>query len=170
MSDMNSIFGNGMFLGEYARGLDPQCRVSLPSEWRSGATEFVMIPTVGHAFLLLPVEMFKKFFEAVSDQAIADVALQEAFAFLGSQSRFCRCDKQGRMALDRVKLEEAGIKDELKLSGAVTHIRITAPGAMDVPQDDNSIGRYFDAIRRAKETPGSALSGLFALSGNGGGK
>ena len=129
-----------------------------------------MIPTVGQAFLLLPVEMFKKFFEAVSDQAIADVALQEAFAFLGSQSRFCRCDKQGRMALDRAKLEEAGIKDELKLSGAVTHIRITAPGAMDVPQDDNSIGRYFDAIRRAKETPGSALSGLFALSGNGGGK
>ena len=169
MTEKNSIFGNGMFLGEYGRGLDPQCRISLPSEWRSGATEFVMIPTVGHAFLLLPVEMFQKFFEAVSDQAIADVALQEAFAFLGSQSRFCRCDKQGRMALDRAKLEEAGIKDELKLSGAVTHIRITAPGAMAVPQDDNSIGRYFDAIRRAKETPGNALSGLFAL-GNGGAK
>ena len=171
MTEKSSIFGNGMFLGRYARGLDPQCRISLPSEWRSGTTEFVMVPTVGRAFLLLPVDMFQKFFETVSDQAIADVALQEAFAFLGSQSRFCRCDKQGRMALDRSKLEEAGIKDELVLSGAVTHIRITASGTMDVPQDDNSIGRYFDAIRKAKEAPGNALSGLFGLpSGNGGGK
>lgn len=161
---MNSIFGSGMFLGEYDRGLDPQCRISLPSEWRSGTTEFVMIPTVGRAFLLLPVEMFKKFFDAVSGQSIADVALQEAFAFIGSQSRFCRCDKQGRMALDRAKLEEAGIKDEVKLAGAVTHIRITAPGSWNVPQDDNSIGRYFDAIRRAKEAPGTALSGLFGLA------
>ena len=167
MKETNSIFGSGMFLGEYDRGLDPQCRVSLPSEWRSGATEFVMIPTVGKAFLLLPVDMFKKFFDAVSEQSIADVALQEAFAFLGSQSRFCRCDKQGRMALDRAKLEEAGITGEVKLAGAVTHIRITAPGNMSVPQDDNSIGRYFDAIRRAKESPGAALNGLFGFSGEG---
>ena len=126
-----------------------------------------MIPTVGKAFLLLPVDMFKKFFDAVSEQSIADVALQEAFAFLGSQSRFCRCDKQGRMALDRAKLEEAGITGEVKLAGAVTHIRITAPGNMSVPQDDNSIGRYFDAIRRAKESPGAALNGLFGFSGEG---
>ena len=99
-------------------------------------------------------------------QAVADVALQEAFAFLGSQSRYCRCDKQGRMALDKAKLEEAGISGEVKLIGAVTHIRITGVDNWNVPSDDNSVGRYFDAIRRAKESSSSALNGLFgAISG-----
>ena len=156
----------GMFLSEYTRGLDPQWRVSLPSEWRSGETEFVMLPTVGRSFLLFPLPMFKRLFETVSEQAVADVALQEAFAFLGSQSRYCRCDKQGRMALDKAKLEEAGISGEVKLIGAVTHIRITGVDNWNVPSDDNSVGRYFDAIRRAKESSSSALNGLFgALSG-----
>lgn len=157
----NPISGSRMFLGEYIRGLDPQCRISLPSEWRSGETEFVMVPTVGKSFLLLPVAMFRKMFDAVSEQAIADVALQESFAFLGSQSRFCRCDKQGRMALDRSKLDAAGIGAELQLKGAITHIRISAPGADAVPADDNTIGRCFDAIRRVKESPVAALGGLF---------
>ena len=162
---------DGMFLSEYTRGLDPQCRVSLPSEWRSGETEFVMLPTVGRSFLLYPVAMFKRLFETVAEQAIADVALQEAFAFLGSQSRYCRCDKQGRMALDRQKLEEAGITGEVKLVGAVTHIRLTGVDNWSVPDDDNSLGRYFDAIRRARESSASALSGLFgAISGTGAGK
>ena len=164
----NPLTTCGMFLSEYTRGLDPQCRVSLPSEWWSGETEFVMLPTVGRSFLLLPVAMFKRLFETVSEQAVADVALQEAFAFLGSQSRFCRCDKQGRMALDKAKLEEAGISGEVKLIGAVTHIRITGVDNWSVPADDNSVGRYFEAIRRAKESPASALSGIFGnISGAG---
>ena len=161
------ISGTRMFLGEYVRGLDPQCRISLPSEWRSGETEFVMIPTVGKAFLLLPVPMFQKMFEAVSELAVADVSLQEAFAFLGSQSRFCRCDKQGRMALDRAKLEAADIKDELKLEGAITHIRISCPCKESALPDDNTIGRCFDAIRKVKESPAVALGGLFGARSGG---
>ena len=159
---------NGMFLSEYTRGLDPQCRVSLPGEWRGIETEFVMLPTVGKSFLLFPIDMFKRLFETVSEQAVADVALQEAFAFLGSQARYCRCDKQGRMALDKAKLEEAGISGEVKLIGAVTHIRITGVENWNVPTDDNSLGRYFDAIRRAKESSSTSLNGILgAISGAG---
>lgn len=156
-----AVTTSGMFLGEYTRGLDPQWRVSLPSEWRGGETEFVMLPTVGKCFLLLPVAMFRSLFETVAEQAVADVALQEAFAFLGSQARFCRCDKQGRMAFDKAKLEDAGIVGEVKLIGAYNHIRLTAVGNWNTPADDNSIGRYFDAIRRAKESSSSALNTIF---------
>ena len=160
MSILNSINGGGMFFGEYDRGLDPQCRVSLPSDWRSGATEFVMVPAVKRAYLLLPVEMFRKFFDAVSEQAVADVELQEAFAFIGSQSRFCRCDKQGRMALDRSKLEEIGVTTEVRLSGAVAYIKLTAPGAVESSVDDSSRQRYLEALARAKNNPASALTGM----------
>ena len=167
----NAFTTSGMFLSEYTRTLDPQWRVSLPSEWRGGETEFVMLPTVGQSFLLLPVAMFRSLFEAVSEQAIADVALQEAFAFLGSQARFCRCDKQGRMALDKAKLESAGISGEVKLIGACNHIRLTSADKWNVPTDDNSVGRYFDAIRRAKESSNSALNSfLGAMTGNRGDK
>ncbi|MBQ4314008.1 MAG: hypothetical protein IJC21_01040 [Lentisphaeria bacterium] len=160
-----------MFFSEYIRGLDPQCRVSLPSEWRSGETEFVMLPTVKQDFLLFPLPMFKRLFDHVSEQAIADVALQEARAFLGSQSRFCRCDKQGRMALDKAKLEESGIVGEVKLIGAVSHIRLTAANRWNTPVDDNSVGRYFDAINKASTRISPAFGTILGgMAGNGDGK
>ena len=165
MSILNSIDGGGMFFGEYDRGLDPQCRVSLPSDWRSGATEFVMVPTVRSSYLLLPVGMFKKFFDAVSEQAVADVDLQEAFAFIGSQSRFCRCDKQGRMALDRSKLEEIGVTTEVRLSGAVAYIKLSAPGESTGCADDESKQRYLEALARAKNNPASSLGSLMLKGG-----
>ena len=66
------------------------------------------------------------------------------------------------------KLEEAGISGEVKLIGAVTHIRITGVENWSVPTDDNSLGRYFDAIRRAKESSSTSLNGILgAISGAG---
>ena len=157
---MNSIFGSGMFLGEYDRGLDPQCRVSLPSEWRSGATEFVMIPTVGKAFLLLPVPMFQKMFEAVSEQAVADVSLQEAFAFLGSQSRFCRCDKQGRIALDKEKLASIGVDRKLKMIGAITHIRICSPENWQHPENPDDCLNEIQQVCESNDDFAGLLRGV----------
>jgi DNA-binding transcriptional regulator/RsmH inhibitor MraZ len=159
-----SFTTNGMFLSEYTRGLDPQCRVSLPGEWRGIETEFVMLPTVGKSFLLLPVAMFRSLFETVSEQAIADVALQEAFAFLGSQARFCRCDKQGRMALDRELLDSVGVKKNLKLIGSFSHIRICAPENWTPPEDPED---YFNTIQEVSDgndgldVLGGLLGGVF---------
>ena len=164
----NPVF-SGMFLGEFERSLDPQCRVSLPSEWRSqdeGAT-FVMMPTANAAAILLPEAAFRKFFEAAAADSIADVELQEHLAYLGSQSRFCRCDKQGRMALDREKLSGLGITEQLKLVGAVTHIRLCAPGKWQSDFDQEKVGHSLEAVKNAKSSASSALAGILtsALQG-----
>ena len=100
-SAKTSLF-SGLFLGEYDHALDAQCRVSLPSDWRSrdGETELVMIPARGKALVLLPIATFLEFVEKAKKLAIANPKMQMAFAYLGSRSRQCRCDKQGRIALE----------------------------------------------------------------------
>ena len=74
---------SGLFLGEFEHTLDPQCRVSLPSEWRDkdGDTNLVLIPARDAALLLLPVETFLEFVERARKYAIANAKLQAAFAY-----------------------------------------------------------------------------------------
>ena len=151
---------NGLFLGEFEHTLDPQGRLTLPKEWRNadGGTALVMIPARDRALLLLPVAAFLEFVERAKKFAIANAKLQAAFAYLGSRSRECRCDKQGRISLDRKMLDSAGIASQLKLIGAVTHIRICAPENWSVP-DAETAAEYLNEIDRLSED-GGALGSL----------
>ena len=145
----------GLFLGEFEHTLDPQCRVSLPSDWRNrdGDTNLVLIPARGAALLLLPVDTFLEFVERARKYAIANAKLQAAFAYLGSRARQCRCDKQGRIALDRKMLDEIGVKGQLKLIGAVTHIRLCAPESWQPPTPE-AMETYLSDIQGVSEHDG----------------
>ena len=162
MGKSSSANSGGLFLGEYERALDPQCRLSLPSEWRSAGDggAFVMMPAANGAVILLPEAAFRRFFEAASDDSVADPALRKAFAYLGSRSRFCRCDKQGRMALDREILTGIGITDQLKLIGAVTHIRLCAPSGWQPSADQEDLERCLAVVRQAKADSAAICPGL----------
>lgn len=153
-----------MFYGEHDRALDPQCRVSLPSEWRSkeGDTELVMIPAAGKALVLLPEETLHDFFEKLQDESIANPEIQMAFAFLGSQARVCRCDKQGRLPLDRKKLESIGVDGQVKMVGAITHIRLCAPQNWSVPEDEETIAGYLSNIRQVGNGAANGLAGVLS--------
>ena len=93
MGDSRKTAFPTLFLGEYEHALDPQCRVTLPSEWRNkdGGTNLVLIPARDEALLLLPIETFMEFVERARKYAIANARMQAAFAYLGSQARNCRC-------------------------------------------------------------------------------
>ena len=93
--------------------------------------------------------------------AIANSKLQMALAFLGSRSRQCRCDKQGRLALDRKMLDSIGVQSQLKLIGAINHIRLTAPENWQLPGEDE-LEMYFDEIQKVSEGGDDNLSGLLA--------
>ena len=155
----------GLFVGNYDHVLDAQSRVSLPSDWRNKdqETELVMIPTRDKALLLLPMATFMEFVSKAGKLAIANPEMQLALAYLGSASRRCRCDKQGRMALDREKLDSIGVTKNLKLIGAVTHIRICAPENWQQPDSPDG---YLNAIQKVSDGSdglgalGSLLGGL----------
>ena len=150
----------GLFVGDYDHVLDAQGRVSLPSDWRSRdqETEMVMIPTRDKALLLLPRATFMDFVSKAGKLAIANPKMQMALAYLGSASRRCRCDKQGRMALDREKLDSIGVKKNLKLIGAVTHIRICSPENWQIPSNPDE---YLNEIQQVSD----GVDGLDALGG-----
>ena len=151
-----------MFFSSYERALDPQCRISLPSEWRSkeGDTEFVMFPAVGKALVLVPEEVLGRLFEKLQDESIIDPKIQMAFAYLGSEARVCRCDKQGRLALDRKKLESIGVEGQLLMLGSVSHIRICAPGSWEAPSDDGAVAECLKDIRNADSDAAKKLAGF----------
>lgn len=160
-----SLF-QGLYLGEYEHSLDPQSRVSLPSEWRNrdGETELVLIPAREKSLLLLPIKTFIDFVDRLKNQAIANPKVQKAFAILGANSRQCRCDKQGRLGLDRAMLDRIGVKNQLKLIGAVTHIRLTAPENWNMPENEEGLESYLDEIQKAGDQAGDLaglLSGVF---------
>ncbi len=165
-SDATTLF-QGLFLGEYDHTLDAQCRVSLPSDWRNreGSTELVLIPARGKALVLLPIQTFLEFVEKAKKLAIANPKMQMAFAYLGSRSRQCRCDKQGRIALDRKMLDEIGVGTQLKLIGAVTHIRLTAPENWVVPDDEASLNMYLDEIQKVSDDSGDIAGLLGSILG-----
>ena len=153
----------GLYLGEYDHALDAQCRVTFPSDWRNpdGVTELVMIPARGKALVLLPIQTFLDFVKKATKLAIANPKMQMALAYLGSRSRQCRCDKQGRLALDRKMLDSIGVQSQLKLIGAINHIRLTAPENWQLPGEDE-LEMYFDEIQKVSEGGDDNLSGLLA--------
>jgi MraZ protein len=155
-----------LFLGEYEHALDPQCRVTLPSEWRNKeeGTNLVLIPARDAALLLLPIETFMEFVERARKYAIANAKMQAAFAYLGSRARNCRCDKQGRIALDRKMLDDIGVAGQLKMIGAITHIRLCAPEKWQTPTPEAISGHLSDI--QSVSDGGSDSDGLAALLGD----
>jgi len=162
----NNAF-QGLYLGEFEHSLDPQCRVSLPSDWRNrdGETLLVMIPARDAALLLLPLDTFLEFVERAKKYAIANARMQAAFAYLGSRARQCRCDKQGRIALDRKMLDEIGVKGQLKMIGAVTHIRLCAPENWKAPTPEE-MGGFLSDIQGISDDDASSGGGFASFLEN----
>jgi len=127
--DVRTEIEEAFFCGEFEHTLDSQCRVSIPSEWRrkSGETRLILFPGREKDLLLLPFESFRDFLNAARKAAFASRSAQEALAHIGARVRDCRCDKQGRIKIDRELLDRAGITDQLKMVGAFTHIKLCAP-------------------------------------------
>ena len=162
MGDKSKNALPALFLGEFEHSLDPQCRVTLPSEWRNkdGDTQLVMIPARDAALLLLPLDTFLEFVERARKYAIANARMQAAFAYLGSRARNCRCDKQGRIALDRRMLDEIGVRGQLKLIGAVTHIRLCSPKNWKAPTPEEMSGFLSDIQGVSDGGGGDGLASL----------
>ena len=121
------------YYGNYTHALDSQCRVSLPSDWRikDGDTELILAPTSDDALILLPPEQLDAFFEKMKTASITNSKIQRALAGFGKLCKKCKCDRQGRIALDRAMLDSIGVGSQVQLSGAVTQIRISAPAKTD---------------------------------------
>jgi len=155
-----------MFFSSYQHALDAQCRVALPSEWRrqGGEMSFVLMPARDRALVLLPKQIFAEFVNRTRKLAIANPRIQMAFARIGEKVRSCRCDKQGRMALDREMLNSIGVGQSIQMIGALNHIRLVAPEYWNSCSLDH-LEEDLDEIRKVSEDAGDLASLLGGLLG-----
>lgn len=159
-------FAAGLYVGDYTHALDSQCRVSLPSEWRNrtGETALMLIPAPGDALQLQPMEIFTDFVNKLRNKAVANPKIQMALSYLGANARICRCDKQGRISLDRAMLDRIGVDNQLRLIGAFTHIRLCAPARWDNASGDFSLEECMSELQQASDETGGLASLLGGLS------
>ena len=155
------------YYGEFIHALDAQCRVSLPSEWRRGdaGTEMILAPTADRALVLLPPALLDDFFARMRNASVTNSGIQRALVQFGRLCKKCRCDRQGRIALDRERLDAIGVGKELVLSGAVTHIRLSAPGA-DSPVGEKNIAGALAALDEVNRSLGLDRALKDALNGD----
>ena len=149
-----------IFVGEYDYSVDPQGRISLPGEWRSdGESSWIALPENDSALILMSESALLAFFAELQKLSVADPALRLTAARLGSLARSCRCDRQGRLSLAKSQLESVGISKNIKLIGAVTHIRLCAPEKWSVADIDVRISGALGDVSRLGNDNG-ALAAL----------
>ena len=120
---------------------------------------FILVPEGTEALVLMPEDDFLSFFTGLQKLSLADPELRLAAARIGAVSRSCRCDRQGRLTLPKIQLENAGISKNIKLIGAVTHIRICAPEKWNVENIDNIVAGKLKRIEKLGNDNG-ALAAL----------
>ena len=155
-----------LYFGSFAHALDAQCRVAVPSEWRKrdGDVSFVLLPARDCALVLLPTAIFMEFVNKARKLAIANPKVQMAFARIGALARQCRCDRQGRMALDRKMLDAIGVKGQIMLIGALNHIRLCAPENWLTPDADD-MNEQLDELQKISEDSGDLAALLGGILG-----
>ncbi len=142
-----------LFLGEFDHVLDAQGRITIPRDWRSaeGESDFVLFPARDAALLLFPVRVFMEFVARTRKLAIANPDAQKAFVALGANSRRCRSDRHGRIALERKMLDSIHVGSRLKMLGAISHIRLCAEEKWEQPTGA-ALGEYLDEIQKMSAT------------------
>ncbi len=117
-----------VFLDTFTHGLDAQCRVSLPSEWRrAGGMDFVLFAIEDKTLALMPQKLFRSFLADAQKQVITNPGVRRVFSSVAGRAKPCRYDKQGRMALCREMLESIGVTDQLTMIGSFSFIRLASP-------------------------------------------
>lgn len=140
-----------LYLGEYDHSLDSQCRVAIPRDWRrrNGETSLILFPGRNRDLLLHPIETLTEFISKARSMSLAGGTAQEALAWVGARSRRCICDKQGRIKIDRELLDGIGVGKQVKMVGAITHIKLCAPENWQGTQFPGEV--YLDEFRKINE-------------------
>lgn len=152
MKDSQIIDNEIFFSGEFERSLDSQSRIAIPSEWRQeDGTRLILLPGRDNDLLLFPYATFRDFLLKASKLSLANRELQAALARIGAKARDCRCDKQGRIKLDKNMLESIGVSGHLKMIGALTHIKLCSVESWQAAENLGD-DAYLDEFQKISES------------------
>jgi MraZ protein len=159
---MDEVF----YFGMYEHSLDSQGRVAIPSDWRQGEgdSRFILFQGEERDLLLFPFESFRSFLIKAQKVSFANPAAQHALQKFGSRARECRCDKQGRIRIEKGHLDAVGIADQVSMIGGVTHIKLCAPQNWNA---DDGGGISLAEVEKINDGGGDIMSQLLNHLSNG---
>jgi MraZ protein len=108
------------YAGEFRHSIDEKNRITIPSRWRRGETEeLILLPEAQHQFLLV---MSPEEFSRMSAQVEADPRIEPRdrrifLRQLHSRAQHGASDKQGRLVLPEEICRQVGLKGEVALVG-----------------------------------------------------
>ena len=167
---MAESIGERSFVGHFSHTVDPQRRLAIPSEWRSGDAGdcFVLLPARDHLIQAIPEKTFQEeILSAAKKLSLADAKGMRALALLGSRALRCICDKQGRIQLSPELMEYAGLSSKAVLVGSVWLFQLWSPEKWaeyenkEALDSDEEFFNVLDEIN-TKNNSRSGLESLFA--------
>ncbi len=116
MGNLNTV----IYTGEYRHNRDAKGRLTVPSKWRPQGIEneeFLALPNPKGWISVYPPKRAEKLIERISNIDLAADEEQEALVRLSSMAQTFSFDAQGRINLDPILIEYAGIGKEVVLQG-----------------------------------------------------
>jgi MraZ protein len=117
------------YTGHFERALDDKGRLTLPSDWRQAHDEsvtFMAYASDGHITVLPPDEA-QKVRNRIKELKLSDKVAQAAATKFSSEAQSFSFDKAGRVMLNALLLEKAGITREVVFAGSMTKFKIFSP-------------------------------------------
>jgi MraZ protein len=108
------------YAGEFRHSIDEKNRITIPSRWRRGeAEELILLPEAQHQFLLVmsPEEFSRMSAQVESDTRVEPRDRRIFLRQLHSRAQHGASDKQGRLVLPEEICREVGLKGEVALVG-----------------------------------------------------
>lgn len=119
-----------MFVGEYARSIDGNGRLALPADFREdlGARCFVRCHPDGFVSIT-SVAQFETEVAELQERVRRGEAPESALRAFGVSSSVSSIDKQGRITLDEVSRQHAGIMSggQAVIAGALNKLEVWRP-------------------------------------------
>jgi MraZ protein len=109
-----------VYAGEFRHSIDEKNRITIPSRWRRGeAEDLILLPEAHHQFLLVmsPEEFSRMSAQVESDVSIPPRDRRVFLRQLHSRAQHGAADKQGRLVLPEEICRQLGLKGEVALVG-----------------------------------------------------
>lgn len=114
-----------MFLGRYEHTLDNKGRIAVPSKYRGGLADGLVITRgIDPCLVIYPLDEWKRIAEKVSSLPITDPNARVLRRIFFAEAVDTRLDGQGRILIPAYLREFAGLADEVVVVGMNTYIEV----------------------------------------------
>jgi len=113
-----------MFIGRYYHRLETKGRLSLPKEFRSRESSWILTRGLEGSLFLLPPSEFEQQLKLIAARNLTKKTQREFVRLLTNDALAVTTDKLGRIQLPDYLIELAGLQKQVVITGSYRYIEI----------------------------------------------